>query len=295
MELLDIDIADKSIFQNETLPLSIANQRNLIQLNDCNNLTISNLSLDYDPLWFTQGTITAVNGNNLTLRIDAGYRDDFENFLIDQYSVMRLHDPETGGHLAGATTDYEINSVKRSSSGVLIATMSIPYTNAGEYRPQVGNRFSLYQCHSGAVIMTNCKNTTYNSFNIYVNLDREVKTNNDLGGHAKGYGDQNGAESNIFTRSQGIGFKIDLVNGKLTVYRLIAHKGELSIICEAIINEKWHLMEKEERYDFLNRHFPDSDFIWYTFSIASDLTGYPLCLHNLWYCIYFKKKQKFSK
>lgn len=29
MELLDIDIADKSIFQNETLPLSIANQRNL--------------------------------------------------------------------------------------------------------------------------------------------------------------------------------------------------------------------------------------------------------------------------
>ena len=112
-----------------------------LKLSECNNLTISNLSLDYDPLWFTQGTITAVDGNNLTLKIDAGYRDDFEKFLTKQYSVMRLHDPETGGHLAGATTDYEIKSVKRSSSGVLIATMSIPYTNVYENRTRVGKRF----------------------------------------------------------------------------------------------------------------------------------------------------------
>ena len=38
----------------------------------------------------------------------------------------------------------------------------------------------------------------------------------------------------------------------------------ISVIRENIINEKWHLMEKEERYDFVNRHFPDSDFFRYS-------------------------------
>lgn len=37
----------------------------------------------------------------------------------------------------------------------------------------------------------------------------------------------------------------------------------ISVIRENIINEKWHLMEKEERYDFLNRHFTNSDFYRY--------------------------------
>lgn len=37
----------------------------------------------------------------------------------------------------------------------------------------------------------------------------------------------------------------------------------ISVIRENIINEKWHLMEKEERYDFVNRHFPNSDFYRY--------------------------------
>lgn len=138
-----------------------------LNIKSCKNLTISNLSIDYNPLWFTQGTITAVSGNNLTLKIDAGYRDDYENFITKQYSVMRLHDAKTGGHLAGATTDYEIKAIRRTASGTLVATMSIPYTGDSEYRPQAGNRFSLYECSGGAVMMTDCTNTTYNAFNIY--------------------------------------------------------------------------------------------------------------------------------
>ena len=35
----------------------------------------------------------------------------------------------------------------------------------------------------------------------------------------------------------------------------------IPVIRENIINEKWHLMEKEERYDFVNRHFADLDFL----------------------------------
>ena len=138
-----------------------------VKLNYCNNVTLSNLSLDYDPLWFTQGTVTAVSGMVLTLKIDAGYRDDIENFLTKEYSVLRLHDPKTGGHLAGSTVDYEIKATKRTSSGIIMATMSIPYTDTASYRPKAGDRFSLYECVSGAVIMTNCTDTKYTYFNIY--------------------------------------------------------------------------------------------------------------------------------
>ena len=37
----------------------------------------------------------------------------------------------------------------------------------------------------------------------------------------------------------------------------------IAIVREAIINEKWHLMEREERYDFVKRHFPNADFYRY--------------------------------
>ena len=37
----------------------------------------------------------------------------------------------------------------------------------------------------------------------------------------------------------------------------------IAVVREAIINEKWHLMEREERYDFLKRHFPNADFYRY--------------------------------
>mgnify|MGYP002520594753 CR=1 FL=1 len=37
----------------------------------------------------------------------------------------------------------------------------------------------------------------------------------------------------------------------------------IAIVREAIINEKWHLMELEERYDFVKRYFPNADFYRY--------------------------------
>ena len=55
----------------------------------------------------------------------------------------------------------------------------------------------------------------------------------------------------------------------------------ISVVRDEIIREEWHLMEKEERYDFVHRHFPDSDFRWY-FDLLCDFRhgGYRL-LGNL--------------
>lgn len=44
-----------------------------IAVNNCRGLTLRNFTLDYDPLPFTQGVITRIDGHKLYFRIDQGY------------------------------------------------------------------------------------------------------------------------------------------------------------------------------------------------------------------------------
>ena len=70
---------------------------------------------------------------------------------------------------------------------------------------------------------------------------------------------QNDVNRILYSRGQEIKYDSD------SLYSLFAgiDPEYISIVREAIINEKWHLMEREERYDFVKRHFPDFDFKWY--------------------------------
>ena len=63
-----------------------------IQIRNCNNLTIKGLSVDYDPLPFTQGRITGISGNKLTLYVDMldGYSDKIS------WDKLEIFDPATG-------------------------------------------------------------------------------------------------------------------------------------------------------------------------------------------------------
>lgn len=44
-----------------------------VELNECHNVTLRGLTVDYDPPLHVQGTIEAINGNQLDLRIHEGY------------------------------------------------------------------------------------------------------------------------------------------------------------------------------------------------------------------------------
>jgi hypothetical protein len=69
---------------------------------DCENLTLQHLAFDYDPLPFTQGTVTAVDrdARRVTVETDDGYVDG-DHAIFDRASeegqlYATLHDPETG-------------------------------------------------------------------------------------------------------------------------------------------------------------------------------------------------------
>ena len=52
--------------------------QSVFEIRDCRNVVISNLAIDYEPLPFTQGTVTAIDatGKTLDVKADAGYPSD---------------------------------------------------------------------------------------------------------------------------------------------------------------------------------------------------------------------------
>ena len=58
---------------------------------NCKNLILKNLSIDYDPLPFTQGIITSIENKSITLKIDKGYRDDVEYFNKPGYHKVLMN------------------------------------------------------------------------------------------------------------------------------------------------------------------------------------------------------------
>ena len=62
-----------------------------ISIFNCKNLTLKNLSIDYDPLPFTQGIITSIENKSVTLRIDKGYRDDVDYFNKPGYHKVLMN------------------------------------------------------------------------------------------------------------------------------------------------------------------------------------------------------------
>ena len=68
--------------------LVMTDLKHAVRLSDCRNVTVKNLTVDYDPLPFTQGVITSVSPDSRVVEftIDKGYPD-----LTGPYAVARMH------------------------------------------------------------------------------------------------------------------------------------------------------------------------------------------------------------
>lgn len=112
-------------------------------IRNCNNVCFKNLSVDYDPLPFTQGVIKSVSGLTYTVQIDAGYRTD--NFIKDSLGTVyaNLHDAKTGAFLENSSCDYAVSKFVTSSGGTIKVTLSA--VNGVGKVPEVGDVISIYQ------------------------------------------------------------------------------------------------------------------------------------------------------
>lgn len=103
-----------------------------IFMNNCKNITLTNITFDYDPLRYTQGEIKAINGTKITVEIDKGYPSDV-NFINgasnthdDVYNAgdnvfsANLYDAKTGVIKENSPGNYLIKTDAVSKGGRLI-------------------------------------------------------------------------------------------------------------------------------------------------------------------------------
>ncbi|WP_338824507.1 right-handed parallel beta-helix repeat-containing protein [Bradyrhizobium septentrionale] len=90
-------------------------------ISDCSHLTIRDLSIDYDPLPFTQGTIAAFDkaALEITVRIDPGYPDDAALLAAMAGGFFKVMDRHNRALKTGARDFLSPSHVARISDGLI--------------------------------------------------------------------------------------------------------------------------------------------------------------------------------
>ncbi|MFA5688049.1 MAG: right-handed parallel beta-helix repeat-containing protein [Kiritimatiellales bacterium] len=104
-DLKDVSIQAKDVTFIATHPKTTA-----LSFYSCTNVHVQGLTLDYDPLPFTQGTITAVDPKTHTAEfsVHAGYSDLTADFTVNRFN---LFDAETRHWKIGAP-DYYVRKIE---------------------------------------------------------------------------------------------------------------------------------------------------------------------------------------
>lgn len=99
---------------------TVGSGTNGVRISDCQNITLRNFKIDYNPLPFTQGTVVATGADYVDVQVDAGYRTDMA-FFHATVNDLTLHfiDPATNKFARGIAAYFPGTSVSAASSGVL--------------------------------------------------------------------------------------------------------------------------------------------------------------------------------
>ena len=90
-------------------------------ISGCNRLTIRDLTIDYDPLPFTQGTITAFDKQavDITVKVDPGYPDDAALLAAFTDGFFKVMDRRNRALKTGARDFLSPTHATRLSDGLI--------------------------------------------------------------------------------------------------------------------------------------------------------------------------------
>lgn len=140
-------------------------------LSECQGVKFSNLSIDYDPLPYTQGVVESVSGNSVVLKVDEGYPSDPAFFRRDLGGDgllwSNIHQRSDGGVLAGAPASiaFPTNSVEGMSGGRLKLTNT--FLSAPGRSIQQGDLLSIFHRGATTVLTNECAGLVFTNVNIY--------------------------------------------------------------------------------------------------------------------------------
>ncbi len=142
-----------------------------LQMEKCSNVTLENLSIDYDPLPFTQGVITQINqigGINelgVQVKIDAGYRTDIRNVLPQGNGFMTVHDRLDGAPLSEAANFYYPKNAEYIGDNSIF--FNIDWQDENAKRLEAGDVVALFNRGEMTIKIVDCSGTKFTSVNMY--------------------------------------------------------------------------------------------------------------------------------
>lgn len=140
-------------------------------IENCTNVTFQNLSIDYDPLPFTQGVVTAINGNRYTVEIDEGYRKDVE-FLnrtggYDNLLWVNVRSRSDGSVVRGTPSSIAFEKNVKSLGGNLLEFTFNFSSDSSNRGLKVGDVITINERTVWSVYITGSSNTTFRDVNLY--------------------------------------------------------------------------------------------------------------------------------
>lgn len=158
-------------------------QTRAFNIANCENFTIADLAIDYDPLCFTQGTITSVSSDYLTwdIKIHGGYPvDNVSNTKVllydsntrelkENYLTIYAADftvTQTGDSTFRVTKNRQIYPRNEVAGDYVVlpvvANNAIPHTiYASDGKNLVFDNVTIYGSNSFSFFEAACENTTY--------------------------------------------------------------------------------------------------------------------------------------
>lgn len=138
---------------------------------NCTNITLKNLSIDYNPMQFTQGEITKIeeNGKFIEIKIDPGYPTD-PAFLNASGCQANFIDPATGAFRANTRDSFAPSSV--TSVGNNILRLNIGWAITEKIYPVAadiknGDLMVVGAQGPQVVVMNYCKGINFQNLDMY--------------------------------------------------------------------------------------------------------------------------------
>ncbi|MHB1454407.1 MAG: right-handed parallel beta-helix repeat-containing protein [Saccharofermentanales bacterium] len=142
-----------------------------LYMSECQNVSFTNMTVDYDPLVCTQGIVQKITDSKVQVKIDDGYPTDI-SFLNntkgnDGLIWSTVHDKTTGGVLPGAPHSYAYSTNARSLGGRDIEFTQVFVSTSKGRQLQVGDLISLFHRGPSTVVTGNCSRLSFTNFNVY--------------------------------------------------------------------------------------------------------------------------------
>lgn len=133
----------------------LKNDITAFKLVNSESIVIKNLSVDYDPLPFTQGVVTEVNGSKFVFTVDNGYpklNKEFRKSYI---------------HLFDAAGEWKKSSADVYGSMKIISSDKAEFTVRGNHVVEKGDRVVVNFRSPSAFSMSRCGKLEFYNINIY--------------------------------------------------------------------------------------------------------------------------------